>query len=76
MKILKYIILIFSLLLSGCGVSLEEFKEAEKVCEHHGGLHYYSPPFHLNDNFVGDVTCSDELIIKSHWINQQTEIKE
>lgn len=52
---MKYLFLLFILLLSGCSISDIEKARQEAVCEGHGGVTEYAS--------ITAVTCADGLII-------------
>lgn len=64
--VVMFVVSLIGLSCAGCGVTPEEFEEAVRVCEPHGGLKEYCNPVVLNHHVVGDAICNNGLVIKEH----------
>ena len=63
--------LFFLAMTTGCtGVTEQEFKEALRRCEPHGGLEMYHNPWSINEEYIGDCLCKDGLVIEASSVKK------
>ncbi len=75
---MKYLI-VLCLLLGGCSNSVypDEFKTAEKLCESHGGLVYYSISTSIVATRFGISYCNDGTVVdRLNWAEVQNKDNE